>query len=483
MFKKNENTHENDKLQEGFAGMDRYITAPADLKAAAKSGLPLRRAGVSRRVHIRRFSKAITVYAVCALLLVGIAFALPLFDLGTTPASSVDSTTSSTDTPTDPSANIVLPPARRKEPEAKVEWHSPTTFSQGRAEADAVVHLRVGNWLGDDERNTFYDATILEVYEGTIQESITLLQAGSLQTCTCAGYPLFVYGDEFVLFLKKATPTDSPYENAYYICGGQLCTLQVYYDETGEQYVKDIAYFISNQHLPLEVQPSERQFLYNPPDAEYVSMGAAYLGHSRVYKLSDVVPYLKGTVEDRPNDLPTDPPVGYPYRDKRIWDLHHPDDSEHSLVFSVTVPELDNALIERRDDGVIYLNGEQLLGGSGYLCNSIYLADIDGDYTPELCFSMYWGSGFVDSRIVIYDYETRECIFTLCDRMRHDYYLFVRNGVLCVMETEIMKEAIRPGIQQEAVRTGMLIYNGSEISVFWDSEVNANPDRDATPTS
>ena len=79
MFKKNENVPENDKLQEGFEGMDRYITAPADLKAAAKSGLSLHRAGVSRRVHIRRFSKAIAVYAVCALLLVGIAFTLPLF--------------------------------------------------------------------------------------------------------------------------------------------------------------------------------------------------------------------------------------------------------------------------------------------------------------------------------------------------------------------------------------------------------------------
>jgi hypothetical protein len=77
MFNRNDNVPENDKLQEGFAGMDRYITAPADLKSAAKSGLPLRRAGVSRRVHIRRFSKAIAVYAVCALLLMGIAFVLP----------------------------------------------------------------------------------------------------------------------------------------------------------------------------------------------------------------------------------------------------------------------------------------------------------------------------------------------------------------------------------------------------------------------
>lgn len=90
MFEKNENVPENDKLQEDFAGMDRYITAPADLKEAAKSGLPLRRGGDSRRMHIRRFSKAIAIYAVCALLLVGVAWMLPFFlkGNGLIPASS-----------------------------------------------------------------------------------------------------------------------------------------------------------------------------------------------------------------------------------------------------------------------------------------------------------------------------------------------------------------------------------------------------------
>ncbi|MBO5778263.1 MAG: hypothetical protein J6R82_01710 [Clostridia bacterium] len=90
MFKKNENIPENDKLQEDFAGMDRYITAPADLKEAAKSGIPLHRADVSRRVHIRRFSKAIAIYAVCAIILLGVAWMLPslLKGNGLIPASS-----------------------------------------------------------------------------------------------------------------------------------------------------------------------------------------------------------------------------------------------------------------------------------------------------------------------------------------------------------------------------------------------------------
>lgn len=158
----------------------------------------------------------------------------------------------------------------------------------------------------------------------------------------------------------------------------------------------------------------------------------------------------------------------------RVWDWHHPDDSERYPYFSVTVPELGDALIEYRDDSQIYINGEYLLGGPGNGCESFYLTDITGDGKPELCFGMNLGSGIVDCNIVVIDYETRQCIFSLSDRMYHDYFLFARNGVLCVMETEYMK--------REAVRTGVLIYDDSKISVSWDSEVNANVDRDEPPT-
>lgn len=168
-----------------------------------------------------------------------------------------------------------------------------------------------------------------------------------------------------------------------------------------------------------------------------------------------------------------DHPVGYPYRDRRVWDRHHPDDSERYPYFSITVPELGDALIEHREDGKIYFNGEYLAGGAGNGCESFYLADIDGDYNPELCFGMNTGSGAIDLNVVIFDYKTREPIFSLSDRMNHDYFFFVRNGKLCVKETEYM--------QQEAVRTGTVIYDGLQITVSWDKEVNANPDRDKVP--
>ena len=170
----------------------------------------------------------------------------------------------------------------------------------------------------------------------------------------------------------------------------------------------------------------------------------------------------------------TEPEGGKPQGNgSRIWDSNHPDDSERYPYFSITFPSLRNARVEHKEDGTLYLNGEYLLGGSENGCNSFYMSDLTGDGTPELCFGMNFGGDVVDRRIVIVDFKTKKTVFAMEGREVNDYYLFLRNGVLCVKETEYMK--------RDAVRTGVLSYNGSEISIVWDSEVNATVDRDQMP--
>lgn len=162
-----------------------------------------------------------------------------------------------------------------------------------------------------------------------------------------------------------------------------------------------------------------------------------------------------------------------PDNGSRVWDSNHPDDSERYPYFSVTLPSLGNAKVEHREDGTVYLNGEYLLGGSGSSCSSFYLSDLTSDGIPELCFGISTGYGTAAQSVEMIDFTTREVIFTLDGRLDYDYYLFLRDGVLCVKETEYMK--------RDAVRTGVLTYIGSEISVAWDSEVNATVDRDRMP--
>lgn len=239
-----------------------------------------------------------------------------------------------------------------------------------------------------------------------------------------------------------------------------------------------------DQQIILEILGSDREWRSEIPECDWSCRfsGSVSVGYCDCGTISDFTNHRsrKLTVEEKGSIealisryQEEDPPIGYPYRDRRIWDRHHPDDRECDPYFSITVPELGDALIEHREDGIVYVNGERLFGGPGNGCESFYLADIDGDYDPELCFGMNWGSGIVDLNIVIYDYKTGTWIFSLSDRMHHDYSLFVRNGNLCVKEMEYM--------HHEAVRTGMFVYNGSEITVSWDEKPNTNADRDAEP--
>lgn len=153
----------------------------------------------------------------------------------------------------------------------------------------------------------------------------------------------------------------------------------------------------------------------------------------------------------------------------KVWDMMDINDGESYPKFSTVITDLDNAKVEYDvKDSKIYVDDEYLLGGPGYGCLSFYLSDLTGDGYPELCFVMGLGSGLVDINIVIIDYATKNTVFSLSDRGRHDYYLFIKDGALCVKETEFMKF--------DAVRTGVLAYNGTEILVVWDSEVNTNID-------
>ncbi len=68
--------------------------------------------------------------------------------------------------------------------------------------ADAVARISVGNWLSETEHGSYYDATVLRCYKGDLPASIVLEQAGSSQK-SYADFPLFIYGNEFLVFLQN----------------------------------------------------------------------------------------------------------------------------------------------------------------------------------------------------------------------------------------------------------------------------------------
>jgi len=139
-------------------------------------------------------------------------------------------------------------------------------------------------------------------------------------------------------------------------------------------------------------------------------------------------------------------------------------DNKTKPYFSIKLPELNNAVLEHKQDYKLYLDGELLVGGMAEDFENLCLYDITGDGVPELCFVMATGSGMVDYNIVIMDPLTKECIFSLSDRGEHDYKLFFRDGVLCVLERKYMSI--------ELTRTGVLTYDRSKISISWDAELD-----------
>ena len=149
---------------------------------------------------------------------------------------------------------------------------------------------------------------------------------------------------------------------------------------------------------------------------------------------------------------------------QKIYDIDYPDYSEKLTTVSVNIPELNNAKIEYGSDRKIYLDGDCILGGPGNYYGDIYLSDLTGDGTPELCFPASWGSGMIDERIVVFDYVSRKVIFELSNRSQKDYYLFVSDGLLCVREHAYRSD--------EVIRTGILSYNDAYITVVWNEEVS-----------
>ena len=139
-------------------------------------------------------------------------------------------------------------------------------------------------------------------------------------------------------------------------------------------------------------------------------------------------------------------------------------DNKTYPYFSIEIPELNNALLEHGQYYRLYLDGELLIDGGFENFVNLYLYDITGDGIPELCFVMSTGSGVIDHSIVIKDYQTKECIFSLSDRFGHDYELFFRDESLCVLEIEYRST--------ELTRTGVLTYDGTNIYVSWDAEVD-----------
>jgi hypothetical protein len=97
-------------------------------------------------------------------------------------------------------------------------------------------------------------------------------------------------------------------------------------------------------------------------------------------------------------------------------------DKDHEL----TLPEFPNVQFTGWAESVT-ANSIELF--SGMPIWNVCLADLTNDGKPEFCATVSFGSGIVDTHIIVYDYETSKT-YTLRDRGYYDYRLLLQDGKL-----------------------------------------------------
>ena len=134
---------------------------------------------------------------------------------------------------------IVLPPTRIGENTSKALLAKLYTFETAFSEAEAVARIKIGNWLSEDTENgiTRFEASVLQCFKGDLPETFSLFQGGCSKH-TIRGYPLFSYGNELLVFLRKDETQTDDYAS-YWIIGSYSTVLDITYDDDGNRYYAD----------------------------------------------------------------------------------------------------------------------------------------------------------------------------------------------------------------------------------------------------
>lgn len=130
----------------------------------------------------------------------------------------------------------ILPPTRQGVGKAYISLEYLYTFETTISASDVVAHVKIGDWLKEDDDHTYYETEIIELFKGENISSIILMQDGCSQW-TINNYPLFTSGNELLLFLKKATGTE--FDNAYFIRGSYSTVMYAVTSSEGSVYYLD----------------------------------------------------------------------------------------------------------------------------------------------------------------------------------------------------------------------------------------------------
>jgi len=105
-------------------------------------------------------------------------------------------------------------------------------------------------------------------------------------------------------------------------------------------------------------------------------------------------------------------------------------------------------------------NGKDLFFGMPVW--NVFLADLTNDGKPELCATVSFGSGIVDTHVIVYDYINGKT-YALQDRMMYDYFLSVDDGTKLIGKGKLIISRVGyadPSDYSQHAATELQLVNG-----------------------
>jgi hypothetical protein len=135
--------------------------------------------------------------------------------------------------------------------------------------------------------------------------------------------------------------------------------------------------------------------------------------------------------------------------DYQAWewmDYYNVEELNWDAGYELGIPEFRNSMFRWSPGELVAIehSGEKLLFEGMPIWN-VYLADLTNDGYPEFCATVSFGSGIVDTHVLVYDYAEEE-LYVLSDRMNYDFSLSLEDGQVVVTRKEYNGDAETSGL-------------------------------------
>ena len=146
--------------------------------------------------------------------------------------------------------------------------------------------------------------------------------------------------------------------------------------------------------------------------------------------------------------------------------LEKPDEMNWGGNLEIELPEYPDVTFRWYPEKMDAVTGNEVTQlYTGMPIWNTYFCDLTGDGFPDLCSTLTFGSGIIDSRIIVYDYANGAS-YTLEDRGKYDYSLRLNETDGCLW---VVKKAYN---SDDIAATGKLLFADNCLQVAYDLKTN-----------